>query len=66
MMPGIQAILLAIQLLLIHVSVATCSQQQLKVLTLNTWMSGEMVENGVAKLLRHVKHIDADIVALQV
>lgn len=35
-------------------------------MTFNTWISGDNVENGMTKIVKHIKWINPDIVALQV
>ena len=38
----------------------------LRVLTFNVWLSGTNVENGLQKIVKHIKFLQPDIVALQV
>jgi hypothetical protein len=38
----------------------------LRVMTFNTWFGGQYVEDGVEKIVKHIHHVDADIVLLQV
>lgn len=46
--------------------VGASAGKRLKVLTFNTWLGGASVEDGFAKIARHIKRIDPDIVGLQV
>ena len=39
---------------------------QIKVLSFNLWYSGDKVENGIQKIVKHIKAINPDIAALQV
>jgi hypothetical protein len=35
-------------------------------MSFNTWETGRHVEDGLAKLIKHVKLVDPDIIGLQV
>uniref|UniRef100_A0AC35F653 Endonuclease/exonuclease/phosphatase domain-containing protein n=1 Tax=Panagrolaimus sp. PS1159 TaxID=55785 RepID=A0AC35F653_9BILA len=41
------------------------NSDSLRILTFNTWFFGEKVENGLDKIVKHIKILNPDIVALQ-
>ncbi len=38
----------------------------IRVMTFNIWLSGQEVTDGLQKIAKHIKLVDADVVALQV
>ncbi len=55
-----------ILLSLIQYSTADMETPRLRVMTFNIWMSGAEVDDGMKKIAAHIKHVNPDIVALQV
>jgi len=41
-------------------------KMRVKILSFNTWLGGLSVEKGFEKIVKHLKHLAADIIALQV
>jgi hypothetical protein len=53
-------------LILILLIKIVISDVSIRVMTFNIWKNGSQVENGLAKIVKHIKFINPDIVAIQV
>lgn len=38
----------------------------IRIMSFNVWLSGRSVLDGVEKIIRHIRDVDADVVAMQV
>lgn len=65
-MKSSQLTLIALTVCLGGLCVKQKGATNLTIMTFNTWITGNNVENGMEKIVKHIKLISPDVIALQV